>query len=259
MQRSRIFADIWRINQYAEIAMYRKYTLHFALLLLAGGAFAQSNTLDLSGRWEFRIDRNDAGAARGWCSERFDERIHLPGSMPENLLGDAPELGTRWTGSLYDSSFYRDPRYEKYRQPGNVKLPFFLTPDRHYVGVAWYRREVSIPKSWAGKFCSSAVPLARMDKLVFRSADTPKADVEVAHFGAAPLQDAQVSWMVCSMDLQSNLSERIVARQLRSSISSYMQSGKFRPAHHVPIADIKEADRAKTYTSGAPDELRMEN
>jgi hypothetical protein len=43
-----------------------------------------------------------------------------------------------------------------------------------------------------------------------------------------------------------------------------MQPGKFRPAHHVPIADvqnlfIKEADRVKTYTSGAPDELRMEN
>ncbi|MDR1343550.1 MAG: beta-glucuronidase [Prevotellaceae bacterium] len=121
------------------------------LLLPAIGAFAQGNIIDLSGQWEFKIDRDDRGVAEKWFNRPFDERIHLPGSMPENLLGDVPDLNTRWTGSLYDSSFYRDPRYEKYRRPGSVKFPFFLTPDRHYVGVAWYRRTVSVPKSWAGK------------------------------------------------------------------------------------------------------------
>ena len=29
-----------------------------------------------------------------------------------------------------------------------MKFPFFLTPERHYVGHAWYRRTVTIPKSW---------------------------------------------------------------------------------------------------------------
>ncbi|MDR1417266.1 MAG: beta-glucuronidase [Prevotellaceae bacterium] len=131
--------------------MYRKHILHLALLLLVVGAFAQGNIVDLSGPWEFKIDRDDKGATEKWFNNRFDDYINLPGSMPENLLGDIPNLATRWTGSLYDSSFYRDPRYEKYRQPGNIKFPFFLTPDRHYVGVAWYQKEVSIPKSWAGK------------------------------------------------------------------------------------------------------------
>jgi lysophospholipase L1-like esterase len=40
---------------------------------------------------------------------------------------------------------------EKYRRPGNVKFPFFLTPDFHYTGVAWYQTSVTVPKNWKGK------------------------------------------------------------------------------------------------------------
>ena len=39
---------------------------------------------------------------------------------------------------------------EKYRMEGQVKLPFFLTPDKHYVGVAWYQKNVTIPSDWKG-------------------------------------------------------------------------------------------------------------
>lgn len=40
---------------------------------------------------------------------------------------------------------------EKYRIEGQVKLPFFLTPDKHYVGVAWYQKKVTIPSDWKGE------------------------------------------------------------------------------------------------------------
>ena len=55
---------------------------------------------------------------------------------------------TVWTGSTYDSSYYFNPFMEKYRTEGNVKYPFFLTPDRHYVGMAWYKRTLGIPQAW---------------------------------------------------------------------------------------------------------------
>ena len=42
-------------------------------------------------------------------------------------------------------------QYEKYRQPGNIKVPFFLQPEKHYVGAAWYQRDVDIPAAWQGK------------------------------------------------------------------------------------------------------------
>ena len=40
---------------------------------------------------------------------------------------------------------------EKYRKEGNIKFPFFLTPDKHYVGAAWYQKEVNIPADWKGE------------------------------------------------------------------------------------------------------------
>lgn len=71
--------------------------------------------------------------------------------MPEKLKGERPSLQTQWTGSLYDSSFYYNPELEMFRRTGNIKFPFFLTPERRYVGAAWYKREIHIPSSWKGK------------------------------------------------------------------------------------------------------------
>lgn len=107
--------------------------------------------LDISGKWQFQIDRNDEGEQQEWFNHTLNDVINLPGSMPEKLKGDDVTIHTQWTGSLYDSSFFFNPAMEKYRVDGNVKLPFFLTPDKHYVGVAWYQREISVSSSWKGQ------------------------------------------------------------------------------------------------------------
>ena len=71
--------------------------------------------------------------------------------MLTNGKGNPVNTQTKWTGSLYDSSYYFNPYMEKYRIEGQMKFPFFLTPERHYVGHAWYERTVSIPKQWKGR------------------------------------------------------------------------------------------------------------
>jgi len=112
---------------------------------------AQNTTLDLSGIWQFQIDRNDVGVKEQWFSKKLVDKITLPGSMNENRKGDDVTLHTQWTASIYDSSFFYNPRLEKYRDPDNLKLPFWLTPVKYYVGVAWYQKEVTIPAHWKGK------------------------------------------------------------------------------------------------------------
>jgi lysophospholipase L1-like esterase len=123
----------------------------FIAVTAASGQVRENDRLDLSGEWAFMIDRNDEGERQKWFERELDDVINLPGSMPEKLKGDDVTVHTQWTGSLYDSSYFFNPAMEKYRVDGNVKLPFFLTPDKHYVGVAWYRKEVDIPASWNGK------------------------------------------------------------------------------------------------------------
>ncbi len=103
--------------------------------------------VDLAGIWEFQIDRQENLSP----TSKYDDHILLPGSMPQRLKGDKPSTKTVWTGSLYDSSYFHNPYMKQYQTEDNFKLPFFLTPDRHYEGVAWYRREVMIPKEMAGQ------------------------------------------------------------------------------------------------------------
>lgn len=121
------------------------------LWLLGLTATAQTS-IDLSGIWNFQTDREEVGEREKWYNRKeLDDTIELPGSMPERLKGDKPTIHTQWTGTLYDSSFYYNPYMEKFRQEEDTKFPFFLTPDRHYKGVAWYNREVTIPKTWRNK------------------------------------------------------------------------------------------------------------
>ena len=121
------------------------------LSLAVLGVQAQDHTVDLSGTWQFQTDREDEGVRQKWFERALGDSIVLPGSMPQRLKGDDVTVRTRWTGSLYDSSYYFNPYMEKYRRDGQVKLPFFLTPDKYYVGVAWYQKEVAIPSQWKGR------------------------------------------------------------------------------------------------------------
>ena len=107
----------------------------------------QAQTINLAGTWQFAIDRNDRGVAEQWYNRSLDDTIELPASMPQRLKGDDISVNTRWVGSLYDSSYFFNPHMAKYRKPGkDMKLTFFLTPDKHYVGVAWYQRTVTLQK-----------------------------------------------------------------------------------------------------------------
>jgi len=128
------------------------------LKVLMGIAFiilsiAQSHaqSISLAGKWRFKIDAKDEGIKGKWYSTVLPEAIQLPGSMAENLKGDDITLKTKWTGSIYDSSYFFHPRLAKYRKADNLKIPFWLTPAKHYTGAAWYQKDVEIPANWKGK------------------------------------------------------------------------------------------------------------
>ncbi|WP_311950332.1 exo-beta-1,4-galactosidase [Mucilaginibacter terrae] len=131
-----------------NISLFRIYLL---ALFVALTAFKADDTLPLNGTWLFQTDLDDKGVTEKWFLNKLTDQVNLPGSMAQNLKGDDITLKTKWTGSIYDSSFYFNPHLAKYRKPGNIKIPFWLTPAKHYVGVAWYQKQVTIPKTWAGK------------------------------------------------------------------------------------------------------------
>jgi beta-galactosidase/beta-glucuronidase len=124
--------------------------LLLVLLIVYSSAFSQKK-IDLSGTWRFAIDRADKGTSEEWFKKILEDKIVLPGSMTSNGKGDEISLTTPWTGQIVDSSFYKNPEYAKFRQPGNIKVPFWLQPLKYYKGAAWYQKEVNIPESWKDK------------------------------------------------------------------------------------------------------------
>jgi hypothetical protein len=126
----------------------KKIFLFFCFLWAA--TLQAQQIVNLEGIWEFAI--GDTTLAKGSpLRTKYHDYVSLPGSMLTNDKGNPVSLTTPWTGSLYDSSFYFNPRMEAYRQAGNIKFPFFLTPSKHYVGAAWYRKRVYVPKDWKGQ------------------------------------------------------------------------------------------------------------
>ena len=123
-----------------------------AILLIP--SFCQAgtdNSISLAGRWRFELDRADAGIQERWFDHTLPDKIQLPGSLPAQGIGDDITTNTPWVGGVKGSPWFTAPEYAKYRQPPNVKVPFWLQPDKYYKGVSWYQRDIEIPKNWSGK------------------------------------------------------------------------------------------------------------
>jgi len=129
--------------------MHRRIALLVLLLSLTTAVWGE--TLDLSGSWRFQLDPNDIGVDENWYAEGLSEEIRLPGALQNQGFGNDITIDTEWTGTAKKETWLDEPRYAKYRQPGNIKVPFCLQPEKHYVGVAWYQREIKIPRRWRDK------------------------------------------------------------------------------------------------------------
>ncbi len=108
--------------------------------------------IDLAGTWQYSLDPSEKGISEGWFNQIFMDTLTLPGSLTSNGKGDNVTLETPWTGQIVDSAFYKNPEYAKFREPGNIKIPFWLQPLKYYKGAAWYQKEVTIPEGWNGQF-----------------------------------------------------------------------------------------------------------
>src|SRR6185369_5327087 len=105
---------------------------------------------DLSGVWRFVLDRNDEGVNQQWFTVRLPQFIRLPGILQDQNQGDEITTKTPWVSSLYDRFWYLREEYKEYTERP-VKIPFLSQPPRHYLGVAWYQRDVIIQQNWAGR------------------------------------------------------------------------------------------------------------
>jgi hypothetical protein len=113
---------------------------------------ANSAALNLAGDWRFSLDRSDTGVHDMWFNTTLADSMKLPGILQAQGYGDDISIDTPWVAALpRDMRWFTLPQYAPYTKPGNVKMPYLSQPPKHYLGVAWYQRDLVIPTNWAGK------------------------------------------------------------------------------------------------------------
>jgi beta-galactosidase len=131
-------------------------TLSFLFLIVLAfsaitSAFGEVASTDLSGEWRFAMDPNDTGVKESWFAKPLADKIKLPGILQAQGFGDDITIDTPWVAALpRDMRWYLLPQYAPYTKPGNVKMPYLSQPPKHYLGVAWYQRDIDIPQAWQG-------------------------------------------------------------------------------------------------------------
>ena len=100
---------------------------------------------DLGGMWRFALDRGDSGVREQWFNRFLPDQIKLPGVLQSQGFGDEISTNTPWVLSLYDRYWYLRADYKAYTVARSVKVPFLSQPPRHYLGAAWYQRDIQVP------------------------------------------------------------------------------------------------------------------
>ena len=73
----------------------------FCFCLSISQVFADTALVkNLSGQWDFRIDRKDSGEKEQWFQKTFTKKINLPGSLQEQGYGNEINEHTPWIGYL---------------------------------------------------------------------------------------------------------------------------------------------------------------
>ena len=111
---------------------------------------APDDVITISGTWSLALDPDDAG--RGVLETGRGQRgdVWLPGSIQQQGYGDTPTAESPWIGNTREREWSR-PEYDPYRDDEHFKMPFWLQPERVYVGAAWYERTIEIPEKWTGR------------------------------------------------------------------------------------------------------------
>lgn len=120
-------------------------------LAIIAPALADGTSISLAGTWRLSPDPDASGqgAVRELgLTDAAD--VWLPGAMQAQGFGDLPTANSPWVGDTRPEEWAR-PEYADYLPDDNFKMPFWLTPERVFVGAVWYSREVTIPAAWQGQ------------------------------------------------------------------------------------------------------------
>ncbi len=109
--------------------LFSKYSVVFFLCVVVVRIQAQTE-LSLSGEWVVAIDSSDKASATVPSADQFIQKVKLPGTLDDAGVGYKPEVVTDFMNKDIMRNLWRKKRF---------------------VGTAWYKREIQIPRGFDNK------------------------------------------------------------------------------------------------------------
>ena len=103
--------------------------------------------IDLTGEWHVSLDPGCL-SQETTCKEveaKIAGTINIPGILQAQGYGNPITERTPWISGLHDPFWYEREEY-RFGQEEGCSVPFLSQPPLHYVGQAWYEREIVIPE-----------------------------------------------------------------------------------------------------------------
>jgi len=123
-----------------------------AVILFAPALVSAALPVSLDGYWRFEMDHTDAGEQQQWFNRNLHGGIRLPGILQQQPSpGNVVSIRTPWVLTQYDRFWYLRDEYKAHLEPGKVMVPFLSQPPRHYLGAAWYQRDIVITSQTSGR------------------------------------------------------------------------------------------------------------
>src|SRR4030095_14799701 len=149
---------------------------------------------------DFEIINKFKGYLRPGNFEIFRDSLKAHGLLEHNK-------DFAYASGKFQLACYKEEIEANLRTPGLggfqlLDLHDYLGQGTALVGLLdafWESKKYATPEEFK-QFSNSTVPLARLRQRVFTSADRFEVDVEVAHFGAAPLENAKGVWRLVGGD-----------------------------------------------------------
>lgn len=156
------------------------------------------------GQWMFYPDFNEMKKYTGVMAVKNFEMIrdHL---KAQHLLDQAPQFVQ--ASGQFAVRLYKEEVEVLLRTPGYGGFALLDLHDYPTQGTAligpldpfWESKGFITPEQWR-HFCSATVPLARLAKRTFATDEKLDAELEVAHFGPAPLKAVPVTWQLLNVN-----------------------------------------------------------
>lgn len=94
--------------------------------------------INLSGKWLIRLENETDFSQNNY--------INLPGILQAQGYGDEISVDTPWVSGLHDTLWYKREEY-KHHQQSECNVPFLSQPLRHYIGKAFYQKEINVAQT----------------------------------------------------------------------------------------------------------------